>query len=206
MSRSEIEQRQTPPVIAAEVEQLAHRYGKPVRRQFTLPADEATLVWRFGGQGDRRAEVVFAVQDPTGGIWVHAKKHYPRRVFRLPSGGIGWNEAVEDALLRELAEEMALPVRVRCFLGLIEYEFLHEGRAAPFASYIFWVESLGGRPLPHDTEGISDFQLVPPLHLTTIAADLRNLMSDRREWGRWRALAHDLVYGALAGASGGPTL
>lgn len=191
-----------PPVIDAEVERLASLYGAPERRLFTLPADEATLVWRFGGQGDRRAEVVFAVQDPSGGIWVHAKAHYPRRVYRLPSGGIHWQEDVESALLRELDEETALPVRVRRFLGLIEYQFLHEGKAAPFASYVFLVESLGGTPQPHATEGITSFQLVPPGHLTQIAADLRNLMGDRREWGQWRALVHDLVYGALAGQAG----
>jgi 8-oxo-dGTP diphosphatase len=189
---------QEPPIIDAEVERLAARYGAPERRFFTLPADEAALVWRFGGQGDRRAEVVFAVQDPSGGVWVHAKSHYPRKVYRLPSGGIHWHEDVEGALLRELDEEIGIPVRVLRFLGLIEYQFLHDGMAAPFASYVFLVESPGGAPQPHATEGITSFQLVPPGHLTQIAAELRNLMGDRREWGQWRALVHDLVYGALA--------
>ena len=42
------------------------------------------------------------------GIWVHTKPHYPAHIFRLPSGGVHWDEPVEDALLREVAEETGL--------------------------------------------------------------------------------------------------
>lgn len=189
---------QKPPVVEEEVLRLAERYGAPLRRSFRVTADETALAYRFGGKGDRRAEVVFAVQDPCGSIWVHAKASYPRQVYRLPSGGIHWPESVEDALLREIAEETALPVQVRRFLGLIEYEFLHQGETAPFASYVFWVQSLGGVPQPQEGEGITSFQLVPPDRLVELAAGLRSLAGDRRAWGEWRALVLDLVHAALA--------
>jgi ADP-ribose pyrophosphatase YjhB (NUDIX family) len=185
-----------PTVLEEEVESLSARYGQPVRRHYTLAADEYTRPYRFGRKGDRRAEVVFAIQDPGSSLWVHAKAHYPRHIFRLPSGGIHWHESVQGALVREIAEETALPVRIHSFLGLIEYRFVHEGQTADFASYVFLVQNKGGIPRPHESESITDFRPIPPGQLVQIAADLRNLLGDRRGWGQWRALAHDLVYEA----------
>ena len=186
-------------VEADEVTALAAHYGSPLRWSVELEADEYTRSYRFSDKGDRRAEAVFAVLDPSGGIWVHAKAHYPRHIYRLPSGGIDWHEDVEHGLLREIDEEMALRVRVERFLGLIEYTFHHEGQVAHFASYIFLIGSEGGAPQPHAREAITDFHMVLPGHLTQTAAELRNLMGDRHGWGQWRAIAHDMVYESLVG-------
>ncbi len=188
-----------PPVIDGEVAALAQRYGEPTRRAFRLEADESIRAYRFGNRGDRRAEVVFAVQDPAGGLWVHAKANYPSHIHRLPSGGIHWDEEVEAALWREIAEETALHVQRPRFLGLIEYEFLWETQTAHFASYLFLVQSMGGVPVPQAEEAITDFRLVLPAQLAQLAADLRSLLGSRRGWGQWRALAHDLAYHLLAG-------
>lgn len=185
-----------------EMAALAARYGEPLRWSVALEADEYTRPYRFSDKGDRRAEAVFAVMDPAGGIWLHAKSHYPRHIYRLPSGGINWNEDVEHGLLREINEEMALPVHVERFLGLIQYQFHHEGQVAHFASYIFFVRSDGGLPHPQEHEAITDFCQVLPGQLTQTAADLRNLIGDRYGWGQWRALCHDLVYEALMGGAG----
>lgn len=189
-----------PTVDDAEVAALVQKYGTPLHRTITLPADESTRTYRFGSRSDRRAEVVFAIEDPTGGIWVHAKAHYPRHIFRLPSGGVHWDEGVEAALLREIEEETALTVQVERFLGLIEYLFLYDGRQAPFASYVFLVRSAGGLPTPHAGEAITDFQLAPVQQLGRLAAELRSLGGDRGTWGQWRAMAHELACETLTPA------
>ena len=189
-----------PCVEVDEVAALAAAYGAPLRWSVALAADEYTRSYRFSSSGDRRAEVVFAVQDPAGGIWVHAKAHYPSHIYRLPSGGINWHEDVAQGLLREIEEEMALAVQVERFLGLIEYTFHHEAEVAHFASYVFHVRSEGGPPCPHVDEAITDFHMVLPGQLTQTAAELRNIMGDRRGWGQWRAIAHDLVYESLVGS------
>ena len=186
-----------PIVEEEELRVLTQRYGEPLRRSFSLPVDESIRRFRFSPESDRRAEVVFAIQDPAGGIWVHAKRNYPRNLFRLPSGGIDWSEEVESALLREISEETALEVHVERFLGLLAYEFRDEGRSASFASYVFLVHSRGGIPRPQPAEAITEFRQVLPGQLLEIAADLRNLLGDRHAWGLWRALAHELVYDSL---------
>lgn len=186
-----------PPVIDEELRQLTEQFGTPLHRTVSVQADATALAYRFGDQGDRRAEVVFAIQDPNGAVWVHAKTNYPRHIYRLPSGGVHWDEAVHAALLREISEETGLDVTVERFLGLLEYRFHHGQLTAPFASYVFHVRSRGGVPQPQADESISEFRQVLPSQLLVMAAELRNLIGDRRHWGQWRALVHDLVYEAL---------
>jgi 8-oxo-dGTP pyrophosphatase MutT (NUDIX family) len=186
-----------PMISEEEVGELAQRFGAPVRRVFNIQADEYIRSYRWRADSDRRAEVVFAIQDPAGRIWVHAKAHYPGHIFRLPSGGIEWQESVYQALLREVAEETGLSVVVRRFLGLIEYRFHHDGSMVKFASYVFHLVSGSQMPcLPEDGE-ISQFRPILPCQLLQLSADMRNMVGDRRGWGEWRALVHDLVYDVL---------
>lgn len=186
-------------VCDEEVAELAQRYGAPVRRTYQIQADDYLRVHRFNARSDRRAEVVFAIEDLFGRFWVHAKGHYPSHIYRLPSGGIHWDESVEDALFREVAEETAFAVEVKRFVGVIDYQLYYQEHRAHFASYVFHLGSGDAKPQPHDTEGISDFRTVLPSQLSGLATDLRNLIGNRRGWGQFRAIAHDLVHEHLAG-------
>ncbi len=187
------------PMIAEdELAELEARYGAPRLRTYAVQADEYIYSYRWRGDSDRRAEVVFAIQDETGKIWVHAKPHYPAHICRLPSGGVAWDEPVESALFREIDEETGLTVHNARFLGLIEYRFLYRDSLVRFASYVFHLRSNGARPVAHAGENICGFRGVLPSQVPQIAEDLRNLNGDRRGWGQWRALAHDLVYESLS--------
>jgi 8-oxo-dGTP pyrophosphatase MutT (NUDIX family) len=104
------------------------------------------------------------------------------------------SEAIEQALLREVDEETGLTVKVDRFVGLLEYHFQRGDSSVQFASYVFHLISPGGTPVIHASETISEFRAVLPSQLAQIALDLRNLIGDRRGWGQWRALAHDVVY------------
>ncbi len=190
---------QLPMIVPDEVEDLARRYGTPIQRVYNVQADAYIHAYRFGKVIDRRAEVVFAVEDMAGRLWVHAKPHYPAHIFRLPSGGVHWDELVTDALAREIGEEMGLAVEVRRFLGIIEYRFWHGEVMAPFVSYVFHLRSRDEQPVAQQGEEICAFRAVLPSQVGQIALDLRNLIGDRRGWGQWRALAHDLVYDTLVG-------
>lgn len=188
-----------PIVDTDEIEAIARAHGAPIHRSFKIQADDYIRAYRWRADSDRRAEVVFAIEDPQGRIWLHAKAHYPSHIFRLPSGGVAWEESILTALYREIEEETSLATEIKRFVGIIEYQFVDGPRTARFASYIFHLAAETGMPVPHSTEQISEFRAVLPGQLAQVAADLRNLIGDRRGWGQWRALAHDLVYRHLTG-------
>lgn len=188
-----------PTIWAEEVAELAARYGQPGYRSHSIQADDYIYSYRWRKDTDRRAEVVFAIQDGGSGIWVHAKPHYPAHIFRLPSGGVHWDEGIEAALMREIAEETGLTVYIERFLGLVEYHFFRGESTVHFASYVFHLISAGGKPVIQESEQISEFRTVLPQQLGQIANNLRSLGGNRRGWGEWRALAHDLVYEILSG-------
>ena len=190
-----------PMIDEREIAALASRYGDPVRRSFQLPADGHLALYRNRQDSDRRAEVVFAIQDADGRIWLQAKPNYPQYTVRLPSGGIHWDEEVEAALRREVAEETGLAVQIKRFVGVIEYSFQytdhHAVHCVPFASHVFHVFCGQHAPsLSSDDETLA-WHAVLPSQLLQVAADLRNLLGERRAWGQWRALVHELVYDVL---------
>src|SRR5690349_19489167 len=103
-------------ICEEEVAELARRYGTPVRRVYHVQADEYIRAYRWRSNSDRRAEVVFAIQEPNGKIWMHCKAHYPSHLCRLLSGGVGWDESIHHALLREVKEETGLDVKIQAFI------------------------------------------------------------------------------------------
>ena len=128
-------------IATDEVAELSARYGRPEQRSFNVQADDYIVSYRFNKVIDRRAEVVFAIEDDAGKVWVHTKPSYPSHIFRLPTGGVHWDELVVDGLLREVHEETMLPVEIVRFLGIIEYQFCYEAAMVPFVSYIFHLRS-----------------------------------------------------------------
>ncbi len=187
-----------PMICEMELAELARAYGIPLRRTYYIEADEYIRAYRWRAESDRRAEVVFALQDPTGKLWMHCKAHYPSHLSRLPSGGVTWDESIYGALLREIDEETGLTVQVQRFIGLLEYHFHHQGAIVKFASYLFHVHC-DQPPVPPDSGEIHAFRAIRPSQLLQLTVDMRNMMGERRGWGQWRSLAHDVVYDYLSG-------
>lgn len=189
-----------PMISEDEVADLAQRYGVPARRAYWVQADEYIRAFRWRTDSDRRAEVVFVIQNPAGQIWLHAKAHYPSHIFRLLSGGVHWEERILDALLREVEEETSLTCTVERFLGLLTYNFQYGEEVAYFASYIFALRTDFTMPVCWRDNEISAFRAVLPSQLLDVANDLRNLIGERHGWGQWRALAVEAAYEQLASA------
>ncbi len=177
-----------------EIEELARRYGPIERRSYVLETGKEHFeYWREALARKRRGEVVFVVQRPDGVI-LHTKDHYPPGTYRLPSGGVKWDEGVLHALHREAYEEMGLTIEAQRFLGILEYEFHCQEETIPFVSYVFLVKGSEGELIPQDeTEHILSFRQVPVADLSAVADSLRTLKGNRRDWGEFRAIAHDFV-------------
>jgi len=180
------------PVDEHELHALSRKYGAPKRAALRLDQ------WPMprAARGDRRGEVVFAIRNRRDKILLHTKSFYPKGVYRLPGGGIHWDEEVEEALFREVEEETGLPVTVDRFVGLILYAVRR--RPKPFASYVFLLSTEKLRPRVQDpSERISGFKEVSSSELRAATQRLRELSDEWRIWGKFRALAHELIADAL---------
>lgn len=181
------------PIEPGEVAALGRRFGEPLRPVVALPY----LPLVPGKRVKRRGEAVFAIRDPAGTILLHTKSFYPAGIFRLPGGGIDWNEPVETAVLREVREETALNARITRFVALIEYDIA--GERASFPTYVFLLDAddISGARADDPREPITAFRRVSAAGLRDVANALRALPADWRVWGAFRAAAHDVLAGAL---------
>lgn len=171
---------------------LRKRYGKFPLVDAKLVAGDFAPV-RGGG---RRSEVAMAIRRPSGGILLQTKAFYPAGCFRLPTGGIKDGEDVEHALLREVHEESNLAVEIERLVAVIDHS-VADGKA-PFRSFMFLLRETGGTLKVNDPEEkISGWEERDVVGLERAARELRELDGTWRRWGRFRAVALDVLVGAV---------
>ncbi|HEU5098305.1 MAG TPA: NUDIX hydrolase [Roseiflexaceae bacterium] len=205
------------PAVETEIASLAARYGQP--RRVTAELDG----WQFSPltMEDRYGEVCMVVRRPNGRIITAKKAFYPAGAFRLLTGGVDHGEPIADALLREVAEETGLDVVVRSFMAVIEYRSREIGDAGcgmvspspiphPFATFAFLLDEIGGTLHAHDPgEQIEAFRELELAELPGLAETLESLPDlvdpeidgSWRDWGRYRAVGHRVIYQALSESS-----
>ena len=201
------------PAVESEIAELAARYGAPRR----LAVDLAGSLFNPLTLTDRYGEVCMVVRRPNGKLITAIKTFYPAGAFRLLAGGVGRGEPIAEALLREIAEETGLEVVVRRFLAVIEYHLrglgdrpsnpeLASSNSQPFATFAFLLDEMGGTlAAQDDDEQIGAFREVEIAELPAMAHSLeqvpaivdRRIEGSWRDWGRFRAVVHRVVYEAL---------
>ncbi|MCS6881615.1 MAG: NUDIX hydrolase [Oscillochloridaceae bacterium] len=191
------------PAHLAEITALAARYGAPARVEAHLSDGVFDPLTRT----DRIGEVCMVIRRPNGRLLTMRKEIYPPGVFRLPTGGIAPDEPIEAGLLREVAEETSLEVRISRFLAVIAYYIPDTAtRDAAFYTFAFLLDEQGGRLAAQDPhERVEAFREIAPDELPALAARLEQLEPRRdqaiggawRAWGVFRAVTHRVVAEAL---------
>jgi NAD+ diphosphatase len=192
-----------PDALAGEVAALVDRLGPTAFVAAPIPDGLFEPV----SLRDRIGEVCMVVRRPSGRLITFRKEFYPPGVMRLLTGGVKPGEAIEAALLREVAEETGLDVAVRQLLAVIGYSAPGDGPDGfSFFSFAFLLDELGGELASHDPdERLEAFGEAWPHELPALAAFLEQLEAreDRaisgswRTWGRFRAVVHRVVAAQL---------
>lgn len=198
---SPIEERELAWLIEGWGQGVLSRGRAPGVRTIRVDADEYLFATRLYRTQDRRAEVVMAIEHSPGSVLLHHKGWYERGVFRLPTGGVGWRERVEDALRRELFEETGLMAREMHFLGALDCRLQYKSEELSSVSYVFHISRTEGTLRLPKLEDISQFKEISVDELHASAEALRRVPPPRTGWGRWRAVAHDVVHDALSANS-----
>lgn len=145
-------------------------------------------------QRDRRGEVVFCVIRPNGRFIATTCSEYPCDVYRIPTGGIGHDEDILEAVYREVKEELGLEVKIKYFGGVVRIRFEHENEHVMFYSYIFILEEVGGQLLTDASDDeISEVREVDLGGLEQIVRSLDEINGKWRDWGQFRYTSSNSV-------------
>ena len=137
------------------------------------------------------------LQRPDGHIWCAAKQYYPGLIARLLTGGIHPGEQLEEALLREIAEETGLTPTHITPLFHVKYQSV-----VPFQTFAYLCQVDDTTPVVHDmTEEIAHFEALNAQQLAMRAQQLEALPAVHaaqiggtwQEWGTFRAVCHRML-------------
>lgn len=149
-------------------------------------------------QYDRRGEVVFCVIRPNGKIITITCSEYPENIYRIPTGGIGHEEDILNAVYREVREELGLEVRIRSFAGVVRIRFEHRDESVMFYSYIFILDEIGGRLLMDASDDeISGVREADIGELEEIVRSLDSINGKWHDWGKFRYITSNAVLNYL---------
>jgi 8-oxo-dGTP pyrophosphatase MutT (NUDIX family) len=187
----------------SEIANLTRRFGAPRYVEVELADGSFKPI----SSRDRVGEVCMVLRRPNGRVIVFRKDFYPQGVLRLLTGGIEAGEAIEAALLREVAEETGLSVAIERFLAVIAYRMPSTAATdKDFFTFAFLLNEIGGTLAALDPhERVEYFAEVAPAELFQLAAVLdtqadvidNEIDGSWQLWGQFRAVVHRVVAEAL---------
>ena len=177
--------------VENEYKELKEKYSKnSLIKSVSIKFQSKKYFYDFKNtlETDRRGEVGFLLIRKNGRYVVIRSKKYPKQAFRIPTGGIDFNESAIDALHREVKEELGIKFEIENFKGIIEYSFYYNDEIIKFYSYLFVIKEVSGNLISDATEDeISEYKEVDDKELEELVETLTSIEGGWRDWARFRA-------------------
>lgn len=170
--------------------EVCRRFGcKPSIQEVTIKYANSSFFNKMKNsiRRDRRGEVVFCVIRPNGSIVTVTCSEYPKGIFRIPTGGIGYGEDIVEAVFRETREELGVDTEIVNFAGVLKIRFEHQDEYEMFFSYLFILRETGGHLLEDASDDeVSEIREVNINGLEKVAGELGNIIGKWHDWGKFR--------------------
>ena len=174
-----------------EFDHLKEKYGgTPGMKKCILRFEDRKFFNSFSDTitSNRRGEVGFLLKRKNGKYVLIRSRKYPAEVLRIPTGGIEFDEKAEEALYREVKEELGVTFEINSFEGLIEYEIHLESDVIKFYSFLFVLNETGGEILKDATENeISGIRECDEKGLKDAEMYLKNNGGNWKDWCAFRS-------------------
>ena len=142
---------------------------------------------------DRLGEVVFAVRE-NNKIWLTRQFEYPDGVYRIPSGGIGLEEPILNALKREVQEELGINIIDYKLIGFIEYKISYKEKLLDFYSFVFLIEKFS-KDSEIETDG--EISEILPVEINNMKKYIDVLLNQKgfwKDWGKLRYQSSHIIF------------
>ena len=177
--------------VENEYMELAGRYNPEAKvKNVTLEFKSEKYFKDFKNtlETNRRGEVGFLLIRKNGKYVVIRSKKYPKAAFRIPTGGIDFDESALDALYREVREELGVEFEIEKFHGIIEYNIHCKHEIIKFYSYLFVIKEVSGELIKDATEDeISDYREVDTIALSELEKTLKGIDGGWHDWATFRS-------------------
>ncbi len=141
------------------IQLVADKYGYPPVINMDAPVDQEEYDFIRSTQTFGRCHDVTLYIFKDNKIIVNAKHHYPKGLYRAPSGGLKPGEEFIDGVYREAYEETGCKIKLNRYILQVNVAFSCGKRYIPWKSHVFTAEYVSGKIKPVDIREIRETRL-----------------------------------------------
>ncbi len=141
------------------IQLVADRYGYPPVINMDAPVDQDEYDFIRSTQTFGRCHDVTLYIFKDNKLIVNAKHHYPKGLYRAPSGGLKPGEDFLDGVNREAYEETGCKIDLKRYILQINVSFSYGKRYIPWKTHVFTAKYASGKIKPTDIREIREARL-----------------------------------------------
>ncbi len=172
------------------VQIVADQYGYPPVISMNAPVSEDEYDFIRSTQTYGRCHDITFYIFKDNKVIVTAKHHYPKGLYRAPSGGLKPGEKFIDGVNREVYEETGCRVKLDKYILQVNAAFSFGRRYIPWRTHVFTAQYISGTIKPVDIREISETRLARLAEFESY----KKIISGMESGGlHYRARLHDEV-------------